>query len=333
MPKQKQKQTQIVNIHLGTKAKKSKQKGKGKSRPKKSKGESKTQIITSFNPPPIINYPPQFVAPNQPNWYQQPPSQISQKQYSALPEGETSSALNLNPSTPVRFSFVGAEERLKAPLKEPKLESLVGPPETKAEEEVILPTEPIEEEASAEEGSISSSAPSVLAQNLEANTAGLGLNPPFVASSLGVPLSFTTEGLFPIAQSTSFNPPEASLLAEPKEPKKEKKYKKKSSSSAQSEEQAKVGSLHSFFPSITPARQLTTSEVNLATGEPHNFPPPLYNIPITTEKPARTFTLGSPAYPSFIGQSKEPPEKATGEYLQRQRASGITPAEESILFA
>lgn len=134
-PSQKQKQTQIVNINLGRiggKKRKSKPKKKGKE-------EIKQSIIPAFNPPPIINFPPGFMPKsmadaNQPNYFNRPPPPPPLKETAAFVEGETAGVLNLNPTIPVPFSFIGAEERLKAPAKEERLS------------EVILPAEPPEED-------------------------------------------------------------------------------------------------------------------------------------------------------------------------------------------
>lgn len=139
MAKQKQKQTQIVNINLGTKARK--KKGKGKSKPKKSDRESKTQIIPAFNPPPIINYPPMFVAPNQPNWFRPPPVSQTNKEYAVFPEAETAGAVGLNPTVPVPLRIQRGEERVNLPLPEPNLVDLAKP--IGEEEQVEAPEDDI----------------------------------------------------------------------------------------------------------------------------------------------------------------------------------------------
>jgi hypothetical protein len=164
-PSQKQKQTQIVNINLGTKAKK-----KGKSKPRKKEDVMKQQNV-SILPAPIINYPPQFVAPNNPNWFTPPPVSQSIKQYAVLPEGETAGALNLNPVVPVPLKIERAEERLNAPIPEPRLEQLVEPP--------VVNEEPFIED----DISVLSEAPQFL--NLPEETAGQVLDlPPAEITSL-----------------------------------------------------------------------------------------------------------------------------------------------------
>jgi len=317
--KQKQKQSQSVNIYLGSRGKaKGKRKAKGKSKGR----ESSKPFIAPFNPSPIINVPSFNFPPNFPasfptnigNPLLPPPQRV------AFPESQQAPLLNLNPAVPVPFKFEGAKEKLKAPAKEPQLV-----PEAKAEEEVVLPVD-LPEEPPEEELSVSSTltAPTVglpTFENLLARNAVEGLNPPYVASSLGVPLSLTPSGFTPFAQSTPFFPVEAS--AEPKEEPKVKKQQKKSGSSA-----GRAGTLSSFFPSITPANPLS-----VITGEPVNFPPPYYSIPITTEKPQRTFTLGQPNPYSFLGTPTAPPAKEKGEFLQRQRGTGLTPAEETLLLS
>ena len=133
--KQKQSQTTIVNVNLG------KRKGKGKAKGKSKGRESKTQYIHPFNPAPIFNFPPNFPASfptNIGNPLLPPPQRV------AFPESQIAPLVNLNPTVPVPFSFQGAETKLKAKEKEPKLVA----PEAKAEEEVVLPVaeEPPEEE-------------------------------------------------------------------------------------------------------------------------------------------------------------------------------------------
>lgn len=128
--KQKQKQTQIVNINLGTKAKK---KGKkkvsrvGAKSMANAKPHKETQIIPAFNPPSIINYPPQFVSPNNPNWFKPPSVTQSNKEYAVLPEGETAGILNLNPANPIPLKIQRGEERVNLPIPEPNLVELAKP--------------------------------------------------------------------------------------------------------------------------------------------------------------------------------------------------------------
>ena len=122
--KQKQKQTQIVNINLGTKAKK---KGKRKVSRAGAKPRKETQIIPAFNPPSIINYPPQFVAPNNPNWFKPPSVSQSNKEYAVLPEGETAGLLNLNPANSIPLKIGRGEERVNLPIREPNLVDLAKP--------------------------------------------------------------------------------------------------------------------------------------------------------------------------------------------------------------
>lgn len=120
--KQKQKQTQIVNINLGTKAKK---KVKRKRQPKKE--VIKTQNIPAFNPPPIINFPPQY------------------KPYAVFPEGETAKISNLNSAVPVPLKIETEAPLLNAPIPAPNLAQLVAPPPSKeelfAEDDVSVLTE------------------------------------------------------------------------------------------------------------------------------------------------------------------------------------------------
>ena len=339
--KQKQKQSQSVNIYLGSK---SKAKGKGKRRPKKSKGESKP-FIAPYNPSPIINYPPNFPY-NLPSAFGLPVNQINPllpppaPRYAAFPESQTAEIVNLNPAQPVPFKFEPAVEKLKAPPKEPKLVA----PEVKAEEEVVLPTDAealAAELASAEAAAIEGEAAATAEEEASIRSALTGPsvgpptyesgNPPsappspafadFGRNLLAQPFNVPT-----FAESSPFFPVEASITAEPKGPAKKEKGKKTSSSSAGSGFGV-AGSINTYFPSITPANPLS-----VVTGLPVNFPPPLFTIPITEKQP-RTFTLGQSSNPySFIGTTA-PHEKAKGEYLQRQRGTGLTPAEESLLLS
>ena len=311
--KQKQSQTTIVNVNLGKRKAKSNRKAKGKS-----KGRESKPFIAPFNPSPIINVPSFNFPPNFPasfptnigNPLLPPPQRV------AFPESQIAPLVNLNPTVPVPFSFQGAEEKLKAPAKEPKLVA----PEAKAEEEVVLPV--AEEPPEEEELSVASSltAPTV---GPPTYTSG---NPPTAESIAGERLFGRNEALQPFnvptfASSTPFFPVEAS--AEPKQEPKVKKQQKKSGSSA-----GRAGSISSFFPSLTNQ----ANPLSATTGLPVDFPPPLFSIPIN-EKPQRTFTLGQPNPYSFLG-STAPPEKAKGgEFLQRQRATGLTPAEENILLS
>lgn len=97
---QKQKQTQIVNINLATKAKR---------KPRKRQPRKEVQRrIPAFNPPPIINFPPQY------------------KPYSVYPEGETAKIFNLNSAVPVPLKI--ETELLNAPIPAPNLAKSVAEP-------------------------------------------------------------------------------------------------------------------------------------------------------------------------------------------------------------
>ena len=326
MSKQKQKQTQIVNINLGSKQKK---KAKGKGKAKKSKRESKT--TPAFIPPSIINYPPMFVAPNQPNWFTPPPVSQSNKQYAVFPEGETAEAVGLSPSVPVPLRVETATSVLKPVEKEPNLAEIAGqqpallPEEEKAPEEVILPVQPPEEDVSflgesgveEEEYSLSPTEKREVFQNVfkkqeKARQDAIARQ----EASFGQLLE-------------AFAPP----VAEEKGEYTQVTGKKKSKSSKESGQKA------GLFPVLAPPKE-----------EPTSLPlPPIFlggkRAPFSVGLPpsdpfisskkdqGASFNIAPPPEPLFLGKPKPVAEKQKELGLERQRGVGVTPAEESILFA
>jgi len=227
-PSQKQKQTQIVNINLGTKAKGKSKRSRAGAKPRK---ESKTQIL----PAPIINYPPQFVAPNNPNWFTPPPVSQSIRQYAVLPEGETAGMLNLNPVVPVPLKIERAEEKLNAPIPEPNLAQLVAPPpaveQPFAEDDIsVLTAEPefvdLPEEASSQVLDLPPAEASALIENKEplfdpfnlpVSASGRSLaesiaEPPSIAPSLEGRSYQYTEGDLSLPQSRFLGGPNVLFL-------------------------------------------------------------------------------------------------------------------------
>jgi hypothetical protein len=151
-----QTQTQNVNVYYGTKP-------KGKGKPKRSRAGAKprkeSKTISAFNPPPIINFPPQY------------------KPYAVYPEGETAKIFNLNPAVPVPLKIETEAPLLNAPIPEPNLTQLVAPPP--AIEQPFVASAPSFED----DISVLSEAPQFL--DLPEETAGQVLDlPPAEASAL-----------------------------------------------------------------------------------------------------------------------------------------------------
>jgi len=139
--KQRQSQKQNVNVNINLGEKKKKRKPRKRKTGKKDIKRNETRIISAFNPPSIINFPPGF---NQPNNFLIPPQPIQQKQYAVLPESETALNLGLLPNVPVPLRVEGSplKEKEKERKLVPETYTVINEPFKAPEEEYQLITAP-----------------------------------------------------------------------------------------------------------------------------------------------------------------------------------------------